>query len=53
MTQPTHFIEVWKRERLVTSATIPVAFLKQNLNYTKAIGGTTIAVWKIKWKKCL
>lgn len=53
MTQPTHFIEVWKYEGLLMRdlKPKPIELLDYMRNITKISGGTTIAVWKIYPKK--
>jgi len=53
MTQPTHFIEVWKNdEGILYYNRYPedIKYLEDAIRFTKLVRGTTIAVWKIKWK---
>ena len=49
MTQPTHFIEVWKYEGQLMNdpKPKPIEILDYMRSITKLCGGTTIAVWKI------
>ena len=49
----THFAEVWRGKHGYYNCDViePIQYLPLNLEMTKSMGGITIAIWKIKFKK--
>lgn len=53
MTGATHFIEVWKSgitDEIYYDDICPIHELSLDLKLTELVAGTTIAIWKIKFK---